>query len=128
MGGMPPSGSAGLESEGQGKGTTEKTAGRAFGSALQTVLDFVSCWCGRGDSNPHALASASPSSWCVCQFRHFREEGCGEAEAPRDGKAEASPYFFGAGAGACGAGAFAGALCVVPVRPAPDIRDEGPRS
>ena len=32
-------------------------------------------WCGRGDSNPHALASASPSSWCVCQFRHFRNEG-----------------------------------------------------
>ena len=32
-------------------------------------------WCGRGDSNPHALASASPSSWCVCQFRHFRREG-----------------------------------------------------
>jgi hypothetical protein len=31
-------------------------------------------WCGRGDSNPHALASASPSSWCVCQFRHFRVE------------------------------------------------------
>jgi hypothetical protein len=30
-------------------------------------------WCGRGDSNPHALASASPSSWCVCQFRHFRK-------------------------------------------------------
>ena len=32
-------------------------------------------WCGRGDSNPHTLASASPSSWCVCQFRHFRERG-----------------------------------------------------
>src|SRR5215831_3701219 len=31
-------------------------------------------WCGRRDSNPHALASASPSSWCVCQFRHFRNE------------------------------------------------------
>ena len=30
-------------------------------------------WCGRGDSNPHALASVSPSSWCVCQFRHFRK-------------------------------------------------------
>ena len=29
-------------------------------------------WCGRGDSNPHDLATASPSSWCVCQFRHFR--------------------------------------------------------
>jgi hypothetical protein len=24
------------------------------------------------DSNHHALASASPSSWCVCQFRHDR--------------------------------------------------------
>ena len=33
------------------------------------------CWCGRGDSNPHVLANASPSSWCVCQFRHFRKEG-----------------------------------------------------
>src|SRR5215510_4363559 len=30
--------------------------------------------CGRGDSNPHGIATASPSSWCVCQFRHFREE------------------------------------------------------
>src|SRR5690606_1969558 len=29
-------------------------------------------WCERGDSNPHDLAIASPSSWCVCQFRHFR--------------------------------------------------------
>src|SRR5688572_15002198 len=32
-------------------------------------------WCGRGDSNPHGIATASPSSWCVCQFRHFREKG-----------------------------------------------------
>ena len=32
-------------------------------------------WCGRGDSNPHDIATASPSSWCVCQFRHFRVEG-----------------------------------------------------
>src|SRR5579862_467155 len=30
-------------------------------------------WCGRVDSNHHALASASPSSWCVCQFRHDRK-------------------------------------------------------
>ena len=30
----------------------------------------------KGDSNPHDLAAASPSSWCVCQFRHFRSEGC----------------------------------------------------
>ena len=35
----------------------------------------VSCWCGRKDSNLHALAGASPSSWCVCQFRHFRVLG-----------------------------------------------------
>ena len=27
-------------------------------------------WCRRGDLNPYALSSASPSSWCVCQFRH----------------------------------------------------------
>ncbi len=27
--------------------------------------------CRRGDLNPHALAGASPSSWCVCLFRHF---------------------------------------------------------
>src|SRR5687768_14527650 len=32
-------------------------------------------WCERGDSNPHGIATASPSSWCVCQFRHFREAG-----------------------------------------------------
>ena len=31
-------------------------------------------WCERRDSNSHALASASPSSWCVCQFRHFRSK------------------------------------------------------
>jgi hypothetical protein len=30
-------------------------------------------WCGREDSNLHEIAPASPSSWCVCQFRHFRK-------------------------------------------------------
>jgi uncharacterized protein YceH (UPF0502 family) len=29
-------------------------------------------WCGREDSNLHGIATASPSSWCVCQFRHYR--------------------------------------------------------
>ena len=29
-------------------------------------------WCGRVDSNHHGIATASPSSWCVCQFRHDR--------------------------------------------------------
>jgi hypothetical protein len=41
---------------------------------LRAQRAFSEAWCGRGDSNPHALASASPSSWCVCQFRHFRGE------------------------------------------------------
>src|SRR6266699_2006900 len=53
-------------------------------------------WCGRGDSNPHGIATASPSSWCVCQFRHFRvrvRSGYGGPDKARP------PYFF-AGAGA----------------------------
>src|SRR5882724_1422254 len=29
-------------------------------------------WCGGKDSNLHGIATASPSSWCVCQFRHHR--------------------------------------------------------
>jgi hypothetical protein len=24
------------------------------------------------DSNHHGISTASPSSWCVCQFRHDR--------------------------------------------------------
>jgi hypothetical protein len=28
--------------------------------------------CGREDSNLHRVAPASPSSWCVYQFRHCR--------------------------------------------------------
>ena len=32
----------------------------------------LSNWCGSGDLNPDGIATASPSSWCVCQFRHFR--------------------------------------------------------
>ena len=31
-------------------------------------------WCGREDSNLHGVAPASPSSWCVYQFRHCRKE------------------------------------------------------
>jgi hypothetical protein len=73
-------------------------------------------WCGRGDSNPHALASASPSSWCVCQFRHFRDEE------------RSSEFYFGCGGG-CGFGVlgctgvcFTGAGAGVPL-----IIDPGPR-
>src|SRR5204863_9990258 len=47
----------------------------AFATAPLRRTDFARRsprWCGRGDSNPYDLAIASPSSWCVCQFRHFR--------------------------------------------------------
>src|SRR6185369_2961891 len=29
-------------------------------------------WCGGMESNHHGVAPASPSSWCVYQFRHHR--------------------------------------------------------
>jgi hypothetical protein len=35
-------------------------------------------WCGSGDLNPDGITTASPSSWCVCQFRHFRVRGPNE--------------------------------------------------
>ena len=34
-------------------------------------LFFIN-WCGGMDSNHHKVALASPSSWCVYQFRHHR--------------------------------------------------------
>src|SRR5437763_6806414 len=37
--------------------------------------DCKKLWCGREDSNLHGIATASPSSWCVCQFRHYRTVG-----------------------------------------------------
>ncbi len=36
------------------------------------MKNAVYVWCGRVDSNHHGIATASPSSWCVCQFRHDR--------------------------------------------------------
>jgi hypothetical protein len=38
------------------------------------LLRFEKIWCGRVDSNHHGIATASPSSWCVCQFRHDRKK------------------------------------------------------
>jgi hypothetical protein len=35
-------------------------------------LPGLSFWCGGMDSNHHEIAPASPSSWCVYQFRHHR--------------------------------------------------------
>ena len=31
-------------------------------------------WCGGMESNHHGVAPASPSSWCVYQFRHHRKQ------------------------------------------------------
>jgi hypothetical protein len=42
------------------------------GEPPEALTERSEGWCGRGDSNPHGIATASPSSWCVCQFRHFR--------------------------------------------------------
>lgn len=36
------------------------------------AIELKKGWCGRVDSNHHGIATASPSSWCVCQFRHDR--------------------------------------------------------
>src|ERR1700733_1044127 len=46
---------------------------------------FEEGWCGRVDSNHHGIATASPSSWCVCQFRHDRVEGWGHPKRRRFG-------------------------------------------
>jgi hypothetical protein len=59
-------------------------------------------WCGRVDSNHHGIATASPSSWCVCQFRHDRILTRTKRKYSR------SPYFLGAGF--CG-GCWLGAGC-----------------
>jgi hypothetical protein len=58
----------------------------------------MECWCGRVDSNHHALASASPSSWCVCQFRHDRNDEAIEeivTEAATSGEQTAAPVLAG---------------------------------
>src|SRR5262245_25036865 len=95
---------------------------------------LFSNWCGRGDSNPHALASASPSSWCVCQFRHFRKErGLRKfyfgPVAPVAPVAGAGAVDDGAGvvAGAGVSGAFAGAPGTLGGGAEPLTIDPGPR-
>ena len=52
--------------------------------------------------NPDAPKSASPSSWCVCQFRHFRAEG--------RNKTITRAYFAGGVAGAAGVDAAGGVV------------------
>ena len=64
---------------GQSESTTD-CAGQPFRGAYRLSVcpaqHPTGSWCGRVDSNHHALASASPSSWCVCQFRHDRVTHC----------------------------------------------------
>ena len=75
-----------------------------------TVLQIKKRWCGRVDSNHHGIATASPSSWCVCQFRHDRTEEkrsyCSRTTAQAQACATDECYFLlgaaGAGAGCCG--------------------------
>ena len=68
------------------------------GGILQVLYLVLFRWCGRGDSNPHDIATASPSSWCVCQFRHFRKWPGGEA-----GRKTKVAYYLASGAGVAGA-------------------------
>ena len=53
-------------------GARRRNAERECVSGVRGRSPRTNTWCGRGDSNPHEIAPASPSSWCVCQFRHFR--------------------------------------------------------
>jgi hypothetical protein len=69
-------------------------------------------WCGREDSNLHGVAPASPSSWCVCQFRHCRDRKSAAASLPYapvptivDGARSGAGY---GAAGGLGAGAGSG--------------------
>ena len=79
-------------------------------------------WCGREDLNLHGIATASPSSGCVCQFRHSRLERRKDEQIVTEaaylragallGSERSDQCFVGAGcagfAGAAGA-VFAGA-------------------
>jgi hypothetical protein len=61
-------------------------------------------WCGREDSNLHGVAPASPSSWCVYQFRHCRKAGSTITKAYRADSIRQG-FFSPSGAGACAVGA-----------------------
>jgi hypothetical protein len=50
-----------------------KRATRKVQGGKNEVAQKLKSWCGGKDSNLHGIATASPSSWCVCQFRHHRK-------------------------------------------------------
>src|SRR5205823_14190278 len=54
-----------------GRGERKKGRGRGDES---TLTPFADPKCRRQDLNLHGIAPASPSSWCVCQFRHSGRE------------------------------------------------------
>jgi hypothetical protein len=56
----------------KGLGVKPPFAGKTRGA--RNTCSPENKWCGRVDSNHHGIATASPSSWCVCQFRHDRTE------------------------------------------------------
>jgi hypothetical protein len=43
--------------------------------------------------NLHAVASASPSSWCVCQFHHEPGNSCAESQYSDPGNTCNQPDF-----------------------------------
>src|SRR6185503_6053957 len=87
----------------------------------------VSCWCGRGDSNPHGIATASPSSWCVCQFRHFREEDGYFAGVSAGGAGVAGAGVVAAGGAGFGGSVAGGGATGARAGARPPITDPGPR-
>ena len=61
------------------RGVAERRSRAASAAALRSRAARrsrakIQDWCGREDSNLHGVAPASPSSWCVYQFRHCRTE------------------------------------------------------
>ena len=61
--------------EGAGADQVKNEVRQAGPSRAKLLYRLRNCerkWCGRVDSNHHGIATASPSSWCVCQFRHDR--------------------------------------------------------
>ena len=74
----------GLVSESRARrATAEHLSSRSAPTEKAPESGAFLSWCGRGDSNPHGIATASPSSWCVCQFRHFRVRGSSTAASLR---------------------------------------------
>ena len=63
-----------LDDTGLYKTINNKRALISQGPLYFTGLVRTYNWCGGMESNHHGVAPASPSSWCVYQFRHHRKQ------------------------------------------------------